>query len=229
MSEFIGIAVGIVLLIIFLIIVLIKNLETAVGILILIVLLTAVLFSNFGIAVGIVALYLDLILGFSFVGLLLRRAGLKKKKEKKEKTKEESPENIHEAWEEIPENIRKALEPPGIGEAGKWLGILERLVSFMAVWTGGYTLIPAWLALKVAAKWQVFSNVIKVPEQFPGESKLDSLRYRRIWGSRALMGFLIGTLANVLLGGVAAYIGKNAPHAWDVIEVFCSKLLPTGV
>ena len=42
-----------------------------------------------------------------------------------------------------------------IKEPGKWLGILERVLIFLAVWVQEYTIIVGWLAFKVGTKWEV--------------------------------------------------------------------------
>jgi len=96
----------------------------------------------------------------------------------------------------------------GIAEPGKWLGIIERLLIFFAVWINEYTIIAAWLAFKVATKWEVWNNIVKVPDLLP-ESKdnlstLCYLKARRAWGAMVLSGFLIGTITNVLIGFVLA-------------------------
>jgi hypothetical protein len=119
----------------------------------------------------------------------------------------------------ITEEVWNALQPSEIEEAGKWLGALERLISAVAVWVNEYVLLAGWLAFKVASKWEVWSNVLRVPPSFPNQSDLDSLRTRRIWGARMMMRFLLGTLANVLLGVVAAYVGQRT---WEIVGYFCN-------
>lgn len=95
-----------------------------------------------------------------------------------------------------------------IGDPGKWLGALERILIFFAVWTNEYTIIAGWLAFKVATKWEVWNNIVKVPDSMPASkdnlSMLSYLKARRAWGARVLSGFLIGTITNVLIGFVLA-------------------------
>ncbi|MCI0451602.1 MAG: hypothetical protein L0Z51_04310 [Candidatus Latescibacteria bacterium] len=124
------------------------------------------------------------------------------------KLKLEKPDGFREA-------IWNAIQPSGIEHAGKWLGGLERLVALASAWTGAYELLAGWLAFKVASKWEVWSNVLKVPDSLPDVPPLEYLKARRIWGSLMLMRFLIGTLSNVLLGFVAAYIGQ---HTWTTVQ-----------
>jgi energy-converting hydrogenase Eha subunit A len=118
----------------------------------------------------------------------------------------------------IGEEIWEALQPKGIEHAGKWLASLERLVALASAWTGHYELVAGWLAFKVASKWEVWTNVLKVPESLPDIAPLQYLRVRRVWGSMMLMRFLVGTLSNVLLGVLAAYIGQ---HTWEVFQAMC--------
>lgn len=89
------------------------------------------------------------------------------------------------------------------------MGSFERILIFFAVWIQEYEIIAGWFAFKVASKWKVWSNVIKVPESLP-ESKdnisiLSYLKARRAWGARILSRFLIGTITNILIGFIVAY------------------------
>ncbi len=122
--------------------------------------------------------------------------------------------------DEINEQLWNALQPSGIEVGGKWLGALERLVSATAAWANEYTLLAGWLAFKVASKWEVWSNVLRVPQSLRDTPDLDYLRVRRIWGSRMMMRFLLGTLSNVMLGIFAAYVGQ---HSWEIFEYLCSQ------
>ena len=108
----------------------------------------------------------------------------------------------------VPDELWEALRHSGTEAQGKWLGMLERTISAVAGWTHAYELAAGWLAFKVASKWEVWSNVLRLPESFPGVEPLPWLRARRQWGANLLMRFLTGTISNVLLGFAAAYLGK---------------------
>ncbi|MEJ2191565.1 MAG: hypothetical protein P8Y39_04345 [Nitrospirota bacterium] len=88
------------------------------------------------------------------------------------------------------------------GEGGAILGALERIVFFIALTLKeGYPLfIGAWLAFKVATKWEIWGNVIQVP----GDGQ--NLRLRSLLGARVMMGFLVGTLTNILVAGLGVVI-----------------------
>ncbi|MFQ5432895.1 MAG: hypothetical protein ACE5EN_10365 [Nitrospinota bacterium] len=88
---------------------------------------------------------------------------------------------------EIPKRAWTTFYTPGIDKPGKFLGGLERLLSLTAAWTNSYELIAGWLVFKVASKWEVWGSVIKVPESFPDVPELNSLKARRIVGSRLLV------------------------------------------
>jgi len=112
------------------------------------------------------------------------------------------------------------LQPPSPQRAAQWnevtksneggvvLGCLERLLFFGAFWCGAYAVVVAWLAFKVASKWNVWSNVIAVPATIEGVDPIDLLNARRHWGSHLLMTFLIGTLANLVIAFLGVLIGQ---------------------
>jgi len=112
------------------------------------------------------------------------------------------------------------LEPPSKALAKKWkeltagneggayLGYLERLLYFGAFWNNEPLIITAWLAFKLASKWNVWTNVIAVPEKIKKIDPIDYLIARRKWGSHMLVTFLVGTLSNLIL----AYVGVVTMH-----------------
>ena len=110
----------------------------------------------------------------------------------------------------VPQTLWDALRISGAETQGKVLGALERAVSAIAVWTDSYELVVGLLAFKVASKWEVWSNVLRLPDNLDGVEPLAYLKARRLWGSNMLMRFLVGSFSNVLLGLSAAYIGIRA-------------------
>lgn len=91
---------------------------------------------------------------------------------------------------------------------GRAIGHLERFLFFAFVVSGTPELIVAWLAFKVASKWEAWSNVYKIPENFPDATKYESLLARTRWGSRTFQRSIIGTAANLgaaILGLLVAY------------------------
>lgn len=88
------------------------------------------------------------------------------------------------------------------------LGAFERILFFGAFLLPGAAVAAAgWLAFEIAAKWQAWQQIVKVPESRLREStEEESLRFRHAWGSRTLARFLIGTLANVIIGMAAAVL-----------------------
>lgn len=109
-----------------------------------------------------------------------------------------NPEGISE------EDWRSFVRPKGREEAGKWLGVLERVLAFVSFYSGLHSVIGGWLALKVASKWQVWATVIKMPDKLENAKDLSYLRARQRWGSWLHMRLLIGTAANVLVGLILA-------------------------
>ena len=105
-----------------------------------------------------------------------------------------NPEGISkEDWESF-------VAPKGRVEAGKWLGVLERILAFFSFYVDAYGVIGGWLAFKLGSKWQVWASVIKMPEK----DEFSYLRARQRWGSWLHTRFLIGTLCNVLVGFILA-------------------------
>lgn len=93
-------------------------------------------------------------------------------------------------------------------EGGRVLGYLERFFFFGVLWAQTDVVLAGWLAFKVASKWNSWSNVISVPKEVPGLDPIQFLIARRCWGSHLLMTFLIGTLANLVVGALGVVIGK---------------------
>jgi len=100
-------------------------------------------------------------------------------------------------------------------EGGKVLGKLERLAFFAAFWIDAPIFVGAWLAFKVASKWNAWSNVISVPKTISGIDELDYLISRRRWGSQVLMTFLIGTLSNIVIGFLGVVVGR---HGYELLR-----------
>ena len=96
------------------------------------------------------------------------------------------------------------------GNEGGWvLGNLERLLFLGAFWIQSPAVIAAWLAFKVATKWNAWSNVISVPKALPSVDEVEYLIARRRWGSQLLTTFLVGTLSNVIIGFLGYLIGHH--------------------
>jgi len=100
-------------------------------------------------------------------------------------------------------------------EGGKILGKLERLAFFGAFWIDAPVFVGAWLAFKVASKWNAWSNVISVPKTISGIDEIDYLISRRRWGSQVLMTFLIGTLSNIIIGFLGVVVGR---HGYELVR-----------
>jgi hypothetical protein len=99
-------------------------------------------------------------------------------------------------------------------DGAEWLGRVERLLSFGIFWLGAYEVLVAWLAFKVASKWEAWSNVVKVPGQLPKNvDETDYFRARSQLGSWLFTRFVLGTLLNVLIGLVGVAVGRKALDA----------------
>ena len=143
----------------------------------------------------LVALTLATLLGFT-VGPFLAFAAPPKK-----------PDGVEaKTWAQITE-----LESLG---SGRWVGLLETVLFVGALFVGEPIVIGAWLTFKVAAKWEVWANVVKIPDGLVRTPLLD-YQVRHRFGSVLLSRFLLGTLLNVL---VAAFATATATNAREIIE-----------
>ncbi len=80
------------------------------------------------------------------------------------------------------------------GGGAKFIGKLERLLFYIAILIHAPELIAAWIAFKLASKWETWNNMIKVPEKLTGVDQLEYLLARRRWGTKTYQRFLIGTI-----------------------------------
>lgn len=123
-----------------------------------------------------------------------------------------APEGLKEEdWEKIIERS------PG----GTWIGLFERIISLLAFWDVQHNIVilGAWLAFKVAAKWEVWKNVVQVPRTLEGVQDLKWYQARNAIGSWLLARFLVGTLINILIGALTAYAGL---HSTEIIKaIYC--------
>ena len=108
---------------------------------------------------------------------------------------------------------------------GRILGHLERLLFFIAIWQQAHVVVGAWLAFKVASKWNVWSNLIALPKELPTVDQIDYLIARRKWGAQTLMRFLIGTLYNIVAALVAVSVGK---HLLELVSIGCQAVIAIG-
>jgi ABC-type dipeptide/oligopeptide/nickel transport system permease subunit len=111
-------------------------------------------------------------------------------------------------WKRIREHSGK--DNPG----ARVVGGLEVLLSFSTFYAllrfdaaDAYLVIAAYLAFKVACKWEVWAHVVKVPEKLEilnAESEIEYLLFRARWGSEVFNRIIAGTLANLMIGFATA-------------------------
>ena len=102
-----------------------------------------------------------------------------------------------------PDEWEDLIKIPG-KHGGRWIGITERLLFFIVLWVSAPILVGAWLAFKVASKWESWSNLTRVPNELDDVvSDLAYFKARTRWSSRTMQRFLVGTGLNLL----AAFVG----------------------
>jgi hypothetical protein len=94
-------------------------------------------------------------------------------------------------------------------EGGAFMGRIERFMFFAAFLADASLMIGAWLAFKVASKWNAWTNITAVPRQVEGIADLDFAIGRRRWASHVLMTFLVGTAYNICAGLLGAAVARN--------------------
>jgi hypothetical protein len=117
------------------------------------------------------------------------------------------------------EQLDRAILVPGGNAAAAVVGRLESLIFFGSLWSGSGFLVPAWLAFKVASKWETWTHVVRVGRNIFDGSPAEELRVRNQWGSRLLQRFLIGTSYN-LLSAMAGAAVALAIRRWLLGELY---------
>lgn len=79
-------------------------------------------------------------------------------------------------------------------------GLLEQGLFFVAFWSKAPELAAGWLIFKVGSKWEIWTNIIKMPESPDG---VHGFHLRNMFGSWLLQRWLLGTLGNL----IAAIVG----------------------
>jgi hypothetical protein len=120
-----------------------------------------------------------------------------------------------------PEELNKALL---IGEedekTARIIGWMERALFFFSIYFEAYLLAGGWLTLKVASKWAIWQNIVKMPDNFPynpDDAKADVLKALRVknqWGGRLLNRFMLGTFYNLMCGLCGALV------SWSIRALF---------
>ncbi|MBI3416327.1 MAG: hypothetical protein HY043_13615 [Verrucomicrobia bacterium] len=121
----------------------------------------------------------------------------------------------NEVWEDL---INDRKEKSG---AGWVIGLLECWLSLAAFWVqpDGYPILAGWLTFKIASKWEAWKNIVQVPNRLRRVNDAEWYAARSRLGSWILTRFQIGTLLNILIGFVSAYIGA---HATSFFSWLCS-------
>jgi len=94
------------------------------------------------------------------------------------------------------------------------VGVVQKRFFFFFSILFAPTVTIAWLAFKMASKWEAWTNLYRVPDAIRRVDPLDFLRARVAWGSRIYQRFLIGTSANL----IASFVGIGLFY-W-LIETF---------
>jgi hypothetical protein len=105
-------------------------------------------------------------------------------------------------------------------ESGKWVGVVERFVFFFGIIGATWQLIGVWLVFKLAAKWEAWSNMARIPERFDNVNHLDLALSRRVWAAQGYCTLVVGTALNFALAWLGVIVATEGP-------TLCSYLLST--
>jgi len=106
---------------------------------------------------------------------------------------------------EVEQKWKQLHEHPRAG--GTWVGHLERLLMYGLLFLepkDAAAAIGIWVAFKLAAKWEAWNNIARVPEQLDEHHSVDKLDYaigRRKWAAQSYATFVVGTGANFIAAG----------------------------
>lgn len=101
--------------------------------------------------------------------------------------------------------------------AGRPIGLLETIIYTLFIISGNAVFIGGWLVFKVAAKWENWAHVVRLPELKTLDLNSTEFEHRAKFGSWLHSRFLIGVLLNIIVSIIGAWsylqftkIGCNA-------------------
>lgn len=87
------------------------------------------------------------------------------------------------------------------------LGFLEIIFYYIAIYLNLADLIVAWLAFKVASKWNTWSTIAKVPEHLQNVHGFDYLEAKNKVSAITLQRWFLGNLLNILGAFCSVFLG----------------------
>lgn len=89
--------------------------------------------------------------------------------------------------------------------AGRPIGILETIIYTLSIITGNSIFIGGWLVFKVAAKWENWAHVVRMPELKTLDLNSTEFENRAKFGSWLHSRFLLGVLLNIIVSIIGAW------------------------
>ena len=104
------------------------------------------------------------------------------------------------------DNIRpKDAWKDDILATGNIIGFLERTIYTLAIIVGHPVFIGGWLAFKVAAKWENWAHIVRLPELKSSDLNSTEFEHRAKFASWLHSRFLIGVLLNIVISIIGAW------------------------
>lgn len=89
--------------------------------------------------------------------------------------------------------------------AGRPIGLLETIIYMFALISGNPAFIGGWLVFKVAAKWENWAHVVRLPELTTLDLNSPEFENRAKFASWLHSRFLIGVLLNIIVSVIGAW------------------------
>ena len=89
--------------------------------------------------------------------------------------------------------------------AGRAVGLMESVLFTSAIIVGYPIFIGAWLAFKVAAKWETWAHVVRLPEVQSQDLNSSEFEIRARFGTWLHTRFVVGVLLNIIISVIGAW------------------------
>ncbi len=91
---------------------------------------------------------------------------------------------------------------------GAWIGHIERVIFFAALWiAGAWPILSSWLVFKLAFYWQG-ANFTALPTSAPDAKEAEYLAAKRQLGTHHVSTALVGTGANIVVALIGVAVGR---------------------
>lgn len=101
------------------------------------------------------------------------------------------------------------------------LGTMEVIFYYISIYFNQYPLIAAWLAFKVASKWNTWSTIAKIPDHLQDVNGYDYLEAKNLVATITLQRWLLGNLSNILGAILSLFLSYWLIKLFCLCQYFC--------